>query len=159
MTSRGVQFDTAFFKELCAQLGIKPSMTTTFHPQANGGTERVNQEVQLYLSIFCINNPSSWSRALKKAEFIYNNRPHANWSQTPFELMYGQAPLAMLEAFGHSENPSVETRIAQLNQWQKDTILAHEHAREHMKTHIWESYTPFAKGDKVWLEARNLICT
>jgi transposase InsO family protein len=61
MTDRGVQFDAAFFKELCAQLGIKPSMTTAFHPQANGGMERVNQEVQLYLSIFCINNLSSWS--------------------------------------------------------------------------------------------------
>jgi transposase InsO family protein len=159
MTDRGVQFDAAFFRELCAQLGIKPSMTTAFHPQANGGTERVNQEVQLYLSIFCINNPSSWSRALKKAEFVYNNRPHADQSQSPFELMYGQAPLAMPEAFGHSENPSVEARIAQLNQWRKDAILAHEHARERMKTRIRESYTPFAKGDKVWLEARNLIRT
>jgi transposase InsO family protein len=117
MTDRGVQFDAAFFRELCAQLEIKPSMTTAFHPQANGGTERVNQEVQLYLSIFCINNPSSWSRALKKAEFVYNNRPHADRSQSPFELMYGQAPLAMPKAFGHSENPSVEARIAQLNQW------------------------------------------
>jgi hypothetical protein len=159
MTDRGVQFDAAFFRELCAQLGIKPSMTTAFHPQANGGTERVNQEVQLYLSIFCINNPSSWSRVLKKAEFVYNNRPHADRSQSPFELMYGQAPLAMPEAFGHSENPSVEARIAQLNQWRKDAILAHEHARERMKTRIRESYTPFAKGDKVWLEARNLIRT
>jgi hypothetical protein len=44
--------------------------------------------------------------------------------------MYGQAPLAMPEAFGHSENPSTEARIAQLNQWRKDAILAHEHARE-----------------------------
>jgi hypothetical protein len=39
MTDRGVQFDAAFFRELCTQLGIKPSMTTAFHPQANGGTE------------------------------------------------------------------------------------------------------------------------
>jgi hypothetical protein len=117
MTDRGVQFDAAFFRELCAQLGIKPSMTTAFHPQANGGTECINQEVHLYLSIFCINNLSSWSRALKKAEFICNNRPHADRSQTPFKLMYGQAPLARPEAFGHSMNPSVEARITQLNQW------------------------------------------
>jgi hypothetical protein len=156
MTDRGTQFDAEFFKELCKQLDIKPSMTTAFHPQANGGTERVNREVQLYLSIFCINNPTTWSRALKKAEFVYNNRPHADRTQTPFELMYGQAPIAIPTAFGHTENPTVEARLAQLNQWRKDAIIAHEYARERMKTRINESYTPFSKNDKVWLEGRNL---
>jgi len=36
ISDRGPQFDSAFFKELCTGLGIKHSMTTTFHPQANG---------------------------------------------------------------------------------------------------------------------------
>jgi transposase InsO family protein len=85
MTDRGVQFDAAFFKELCAHLRIKPAMTTTFHPQANGGTEQVNREVQLYLSIFCINNLSSWSQVLKKqsssttiGHMQIDHRPHSN---------------------------------------------------------------------------------
>jgi transposase InsO family protein len=39
MTDRGPQFDSQFFKELCSQLQIRSSMTTAFHPQANGGTE------------------------------------------------------------------------------------------------------------------------
>lgn len=131
-------------------------MTTAFHPQANGGTERVNREVQLYLSIFCINNPTNWSKALKIAEFVYNNRPHANRTQTPFKLMYGEAPLALPQAFKHMEHPTAEARIAQLNQWRKDAIIAHEQAREPMKTRIRENYTPFSAGQKVWLEARNL---
>src|ERR1700689_3737096 len=82
MTDRGVQFDSEFFSELCKQLGIKQSMTIAFHPQANGGTEHVNREIQFYLSVYCINNPKSWSQALKKAEFVYNNRPHADRSQS-----------------------------------------------------------------------------
>ena len=73
LTDRGPQFDSEFWKELCKQLGIKTKLTTAFHPQANGGTERVNREIQLYLSVYCINNPSSWSQSLKKAEFVYNN--------------------------------------------------------------------------------------
>ena len=156
MTDRGTQFDADFFKEFCRLLGIKPSMTTAFHPQANGGTERINREVQLYLSIFCINNPTSWDLALKKAEFVYNNRPHADRTQTPFELMYGQAPIALPEAFQHSEYPTVSARITQLNQWRKDAIIAHEYARERMKNRIKENYTPFSKGNKVWLDGRNL---
>jgi len=86
------QFDSQFWKELCDALQIKHAMTTAFHPQTNGGTERVNREIQTYLSIFCINNPTSWALALKKAEFVYNNRPHTDRSQSPFELWYGQAP-------------------------------------------------------------------
>ena len=156
MTDRGTQFDADFFKEICRLLGIKTSMTTAFHPQANGGTERVNREVQLYLSIFCINNPTSWSKALKKAEFVYNNRPHADRTQTPFELMYGQAPLALPQAFEYSEHPTAKARIAQLDQWRRDAIIAHEHARQRMKTRIRENYVPFSIGQKVWLEGRNL---
>jgi len=92
ISDRGPQFDSAFWKEMCTALQIKHAMTTAFHPQTNGGTERVNREIPTYLSIFCINNPTSWVSALKKAEFVYNNRPHADRTQSPFELWYGQAP-------------------------------------------------------------------
>src|SRR5258705_449163 len=74
ISDRGPQFDSEFWQELCKLLGIQSKLTTSFHPQANGGTERVNREVQLYISVFCINNPSSWSKALTKAEFVHNNR-------------------------------------------------------------------------------------
>jgi transposase InsO family protein len=42
MTDQGPQFDSEFWQELCKALGIRSSLTTAFHPQANGGTERVN---------------------------------------------------------------------------------------------------------------------
>ena len=102
-------------------------MSTAFHPQTNGGTERVNQEIQTYLSIFCINNLNSWVQALKKAEFVYNNRPHANRSQSPFELWYGLAPKAIPEAFEYHNYPKTEERLQQLTQWHNDTLLAHEY--------------------------------
>ena len=115
ISDRGPQFASDLFQELCKSLGMRSSLTTAFHPQSNGGTERANREIQLYLSVFCINNPSSWSKALKKAEFVYNNRPHADRQQTPFELMYGTAPKALPEAF-YREAPGTEQRLAQLKQ-------------------------------------------
>ena len=104
----GPQFDSQFWQELCNTLQIHHAMSMAFHPQTNGGTEQVNQEIQTYLSIFCINNLNSWAQALKKAEFIYNNRPHADRSQSPFELWYGLVPKAIPETFDYRNYPKTE---------------------------------------------------
>ena len=127
ISNRGPQFDSQFWKEFCNALQIRHVMSTAFHPQTNGGTEQVNREIQLYLSIFCINNPSSWASALKKAEFVYNNRPHADRSQSPFELWYGLSPKAIPEAFDYQDHPKAEDRLLLLNQWRNDALAAHEY--------------------------------
>ena len=155
LSDRGPQFDSEFWKELCEALGIKTKLTTAFHPQTNGGTERVNREIQLYLSVFCINNPSNWSQALKKAEFVHNNRPHADRNQSPFELMHGAAPKAIIEPYYRGEITDHQ-RLSQLEQWRGDALLAHEYARQKMKNKIKSTFIPFKKGDKVWLEGTNL---
>lgn len=50
LSDRGSQFESEFWQNLCKSLGIKSKLTTAFHPQTNGGTERVNREIQLYLA-------------------------------------------------------------------------------------------------------------
>src|SRR6266571_3208375 len=127
----GPQFNSEFWKELCAALQIKHAMTTAWHSQTNGGTEHVNREIQLFLSVFCINNPSSWVAALKKAKFIYNNCTHADQTQTPFKLWYGQAPRAISTAFDYLDYPKTKECLALvaalLQQWQNDAHIAHEY--------------------------------
>src|SRR6266545_3277227 len=49
ISDHGPQFDSQFWKELCNALQICHAMSMAFHPQTNGGTERVNQEIQTYL--------------------------------------------------------------------------------------------------------------
>ncbi len=160
ISDRGPQFDSEFWKELCAALQIKhamtTAMTTAWHSQTNGGTERVNREIQLFLSVFCINNPSSWVAALKKAEFVYNNRTHADRTQTPFELWYGQAPRAIPTAFDYLDYPKTKERLALLQQWRNDAHIAHEYTRQKMAEKIKSTFKPFLLGQQVWLEGRNL---
>ena len=105
-------------------------MTTAWHPQTNSGTECINKEIQLFLSVFCINNPSSWSASLKKAEFVYNNHTHADQEQTPFELWYGQALKAIPIAFEYQDYPKTKECLALLQQWKQDAQTAHEYAQQ-----------------------------
>jgi hypothetical protein len=53
ISDRGPQFAAQLFKELLKLLGIKSALTTAYHPQSDGTTEQVNQEIEAYLSIYC----------------------------------------------------------------------------------------------------------
>ena len=78
ISDRGAQFSSKAFIELLKLLGVKSALSTAFHPQTNGTTERVNQEIKAYLSIYCTSHPEEWLEALATLEFIHNNRRHAD---------------------------------------------------------------------------------
>ena len=74
ISDQGPQFAAKSFLELLKLLKIKSLLTTAYHPQSDGATERVNQEIEAYISIFCTNNPEEWSTMLSTMEFMHNNR-------------------------------------------------------------------------------------
>jgi hypothetical protein len=49
ISNRGPQFASKFMKELCNALGIERNLSTAYHPQMDGQTERINQEIETYL--------------------------------------------------------------------------------------------------------------
>jgi hypothetical protein len=156
ISDRGVQFDSEFFQEFCKHLGMKSAMSTAYHPQTDGTTERFNQEIELYLSIYCISNPHSWASALPTLEFTHNSRPHADRKQSPFELMYGYAPPAIPQAYENIDLRSTKEKFDELEHWRREALAAHEFARQRMALRIKYSYVKFKKDQLVWLEARNL---
>src|SRR6266702_2228626 len=134
---------------MCNALQIKHAMSMAWHSQTNRGTEHVNCKIQLFLSIFCINNPKSWVSALKKAEFTYNNHPHADQAQSPFKLWYRQAPKAIPTVFNYRDYPKTKEHLELLQQWRNDALIAHEYARQQMKERIKTTFTPFTLGQRV----------
>jgi len=69
--------------------------------------------------------------------------------------MYGASSKAIIELY-YKGNTTDHQRLSQLEQWRSDVLLAHEYARQKMKEKIKSIFTPFKKGDKVWLEGTNL---
>ena len=76
ISDQGPQFASSFARELGKLLHYNLSLSTAYHPQSDGETERVNQEVETYLRIFCGNNPASWSKSISHTEFAHNH-PHS----------------------------------------------------------------------------------
>lgn len=92
ISDRGPQFMSQFMKELYWMLDITPNASTTFHPQTDGQTERVNQKVEKYLWIFVNYRQTNWSDWLPLAKFAHNNRVHSSMGKSPFMVLYGQHP-------------------------------------------------------------------
>ena len=156
ISDRGPQFAARSFRELLKLLGITSSLTTAYHPQSDGATERTNQEIEAYLSIYCASHPEEWTTALHTLEFTHNSRRHADRSMTPFELMFGETPLAIPLSFEHTKFPAIEERMKTLTKNRLEALAAHELARNRIADRRKSNFVPFKKGQKVWLDSRNL---
>ncbi len=82
----GSVFTSKFWSSLRYFLGIKRRLSTAFHPQTDGQTERQNSTMEAYLRAFVNFEQDDWARLLPMAEFAYNNAKNASTSHIPFEL-------------------------------------------------------------------------
>jgi len=88
ISDKGPQFTAGLMWELNAMLGIKSKLSMAFHPQTDGQTERVNQELEQYLRMFIDHRQEQWPEWLGTAEFAYNNKTHSSTRMLPFKTNY-----------------------------------------------------------------------
>ncbi|CAI7905246.1 unnamed protein product [Closterium sp. NIES-54] len=93
ISDRDPKFTSKLWKELMGLLGTKLAMSSAYHPQTDGQTERLNQVVEQLLRTTCKDDVSHWDTQLPTLEFAYNNASHAATGKTPFFLCYGREPL------------------------------------------------------------------
>ncbi|GJP41692.1 hypothetical protein CLOM_g1330 [Closterium sp. NIES-68] len=93
ISNRDPKFTSKFWKELMSLLGTKLAMSSAYHPQTDGQTERLNQIVEQLLRAACKDEISKWDLHLPVLESAYNNATHATTGHTPFFLCYGCHPL------------------------------------------------------------------
>lgn len=76
----------------CTALGAKVSLSSGYHPQSNGQTERLNQELKAALRCVTARNPSSWSLHLPWVEYAHNALTSSATGLSPFEASLGYQP-------------------------------------------------------------------
>jgi len=88
VSDRGPQFAAELMKELNKILGIETRLSTVFHPQTDGQTEWMNQELEQYLRFFVDHRQKDWLEWLASAEFVVNNKVHTATKVLPFMTNY-----------------------------------------------------------------------
>ena len=149
--------------ELYRLLGIEAATSTAYHPQTDGQTERVNQELEQYLRLFVGERQDNWSALLPLAEFAYNNHVHSSTQQTLFLLDTGRHPRMGFEP----EQPL--SRFETVNEFtnrMKDTLeeakSALAKAKDDMARYYNRRRSPapsFNPGDMVYLDSDNIHTT
>ncbi|KAL0166731.1 hypothetical protein M9458_038575, partial [Cirrhinus mrigala] len=145
----------AFFK----LLGVSVNLSSGYHPQTNGQTERKIQELGRYLRAYCQDDQHSWSRFLPWAKYTQNSLRQDTTGLTPFQCKLGfQPPL-----FPWTEEPS---NVPAVDHWFREGERvwdsAHHHLQRAVRLHknfadarrrAAPNYQP---GDLVWLSNRDL---
>jgi transposase InsO family protein len=120
VSDRGQQFTAKFTIELNQLLGIQMALSTAYHPQTDGQTERTNQELEQYLHPYTNFMQDDWSSWLSTAEFAYNNRVHSATGYSRFFLEYGRHPRTPSPSTNHP--PQSRTLMNSSHDLKKPTV-------------------------------------
>jgi hypothetical protein len=93
ITDRDKLFTSKYWTSLMAQWGINHKLSTAYHPQTDGQTERMNQTLEQYLRSYVNQQQDNWVALLPMAEFAINSAKATTTGVTPFFANYGYQPV------------------------------------------------------------------
>ncbi len=159
VSDRGPQFVSRFWREFCKLLGATVSLSSGFHPQSNGQTERANQDLERTLRCVVSKNPSSWSQQLSMVEYAHNTLPVSSTGLSPFECSVGYQPPIFPSLESEVAVPSAHAFVQRCHRtWTRarETLLQ-VGSRTKAKADRHRSRPPvYVVGQKVWLSTKNI---
>jgi len=90
VSDRDPRFTSRFWQSLQAALGTQLRMSSAYHPQTDGQSERTIQSLEDLLRACVLDHMGSWSEMLLLVEFTYNNSYHTSIGMAPYEALYGR---------------------------------------------------------------------
>ncbi len=159
VSDRGPQFISRVWKAFFSLLGVTVSLSSGYHPQSNGQTERKIQDVGRFLRTFCHGRQNSWNQFLGWAEYAQNSLRQSSTRLTPFQCVLGfQSPL-----FPWSGEPSDVPAVYHWFRESKGLWDATHHQlqqavrRQRMAADVRRLASPeYQPGQKVWLSTRDI---
>jgi hypothetical protein len=159
VSDRDKNFTAHFWRTVCELWGMTQLMSTAFHPQTDGQTERVNRVLEEYLRSYVGPLHEDWDTYLSMAEFAINNARQASTGMSPFYMTYGCHP-RMPDRLGlaSKETPAAIQYVRNVEKAVSEAKAALAEAQSRMANYYNSkrrdvSYEP---GDLVLLSTTNL---
>lgn len=149
LTDRDKVFTSHFWKELFKILGVTLNLTSAYHPQSDGQTERLNQCLENYLRCMTSSCPKQWLKWLSMVEHWYNNNYHTALKLTPFQALYGYTPNYL------SMTPYMDTNQMEVKELFQQRKLRRQSLKENLLAaqNRMKSYADKSRTDKQYAVA------
>jgi len=160
VSDRGLQFAAELTKELNRMLRIKTKLSIAFHPQIDGQTERMNQELEQYLQFFVDHRQRDWPEWLASAEFAVNNKTHTTTKVSPFMANYGKEVRMGGDIRKKGKVESATEFVERMRKVHEEAEAALKKTQEEMKRYADRSRKETEKwkrGDRVLLSTKDLV--
>jgi len=166
VSDRGSQFVSLLWARICQLLQIVRRLSTAYHPETDGSTERMNSTMEDYLRTFCNHGQDDWYDLLPSAQIAIMGRDAASTGVSPFFLEHGWyiEPLELqLEPARRTKSQSpiqradtIVQKLQTAREWaQASMAAAQQRQEEATNRHRQQAYS-FKPQDKVWLDLRNI---
>ncbi|CDI74846.1 OSIGBa0102B11.2 protein, related [Eimeria praecox] len=126
MPDRDPGFQSDLWQQLCARFNIKRALSSSYHPQSDGQTERVNRTLEQMLRTHIQSDEREWERLLPALELAYNTASHSSTELSPFEVFVPDRPRAPAQEPQEAVVEWPPTRVAAGNptdQYEVDYIM------------------------------------
>jgi hypothetical protein len=144
-------------------LNIKQNISTAYHPQTDGQSERANAQLEQYLCIYGNAEQDDWVELLPMAQYVHNSWINTSTGYTLFDLLIGHTPTVNVST-DVTNVPEVTQRKEWLEQARQQVQTAIRNAQQlilqrRQRKKGQRHYHGHAMGDKVWLKGANLKLT
>jgi transposase InsO family protein len=167
-SDRGSQFVSDFWRIVCERLQIQRRLSTAFHPQSDGSTERANQEVERVLRVFTCYTQDDWLDLLPVAAVAINNRDATSTGVSPFFFTHGYHVDPIIPNNDMSQEAlsgpgkageALVNRLRNTTEWAQAAIAFAQDQQQHQANRARQAAPVYKVGDKVWLNLRNVKST
>ena len=90
ISDRDPKFTSRFWTSMQAAIGTQLNLSSAYHPETDGQTERVNQVMEDMLRMYVMDQQAQWEKYLPLVEFAYNNSHHSSIGMPPYQALYGR---------------------------------------------------------------------
>ena len=161
-SDRGSNWVGDFWRHLCKLVDIEQRLSTAFHPETDGSTERANQEVIAYLRAFISYSQYEWKDLLPTAMLALNNRDTV-LGLSPFFLTHGYhiEPVPQVSPMARSSDPEKRAeafvrRINDATEFAQASMASAQQIMEDSANRSRQAAERFKVNDRVWLNLKNI---